>query len=376
MLDQIRVALITDFALPGRAPGGGTQAAAGRLARALSSRGVSVAVVAPLVGRRARSEATVDGIQVIHLSDPDRLSTLRSLRPWRRAAVRVVAELGVDLVHGQGVLGGGLPACDIDRVPRVVTAHGNARSDTVGEYGGLGAHARVLLRDRLVRRVIARSDVLINVHPDWRVNLPAPPRRLVYVPNIVDEAYTAVERRPEPGRVLYCGGGPRRIKGADVLFAAWPDVTRRVDDARLVAVGWPEGTAPTLEGAAGGRIELRGRLSPAVLAEEMARASVVVVPSRFEVAPLVLAEAWSVGAPVVATAVGGIPALADGAAQLAAPDDPRALAEGIVAVLRGDVDTDAMVREGHRRGHYHDASAVADAHLAVYRDLLDGGAEP
>ena len=351
-------------------PAGGTQSAAGRLARALAGLGVSVTVVAPLHGGGSGSDVTLDGVRVVHVPDADRLATLRSLRPWRRAAVSVIRELGVDLVHGQGMLVGGLPACDVEDLPRVVTVHGNARSDTLGAYDGVGAWARVALRERLVRQVIARADTVINVHPDWRINLPAPPRQLVHVPNIVDEAYRSTDRSPEPGRVLFCGGGPRRIKGADIVFAAWPAIAASVPDATLVAVGWPDGTRPSLDGLPRETIQVRGRLSPTELADEMARAAVLVVPSRFEVAPIVLAEAWSVGTPVVAARVGGIPALGAGAALLVDPQSPPALAAAVRSLLRGDVDPEPWVREGRQRAVAHTPASVAEAHLRLYRDLV------
>jgi glycosyltransferase involved in cell wall biosynthesis len=70
----------------------------------------------------------------------------------------------------------------------------------------------------------------------------------------------------------------------------------------------------------------------------LSRASCVVVPSRVtasgrtEGTPLIALEALAAGVPVVASAVGGLTALAP-AARLVPPDDPRALAASIDAVL-------------------------------------------
>ena len=54
------------------------------------------------------------------------------------------------------------------------------------------------------------------------------------------------------------------------------------------------------------------------------RASVLVIPSQFEVAPVAVAEAWALRVPVVATRVGGMSTFANGAAALepAEPDRP------------------------------------------------------
>ncbi|HEX6788039.1 MAG TPA: glycosyltransferase, partial [Gaiellaceae bacterium] len=101
----------------------------------------------------------------------------------------------------------------------------------------------------------------------------------------------------------------------------------------------------------------------------MSRASVLVIASEFEVSPIVLAEAWAVGLPVVAAAVGGIPALATDAALLV-ERDADALARGLITVLTSPEHAAALTAEGKRRAEQHRAAAVAAAHVALYNDLL------
>ena len=67
--------------------------------------------------------------------------------------------------------------------------------------------------------------------------------------------------------------------------------------------------APMLE-AVDGQPWLRWQRSIATVEPALAIADVIVQPSRFEGIPLILLEALSLGKPVVATAVGGIPELA------------------------------------------------------------------
>jgi glycosyltransferase involved in cell wall biosynthesis len=101
----------------------------------------------------------------------------------------------------------------------------------------------------------------------------------------------------------------------------------------------------------------------------MARASVLVIPSQFEVSPIVLAEAWALGLPVVATSVGGLRAIAEGAA-LIVPRRTEALAAGIVHALAAEGDVDQLVEEGRRRAQSHRAEAVARAHIALYTEVI------
>jgi glycosyltransferase involved in cell wall biosynthesis len=336
-----------------------------RLVRALARAGLDVAVVAPSAGRPLDPVHVFHGVRVQHIRQPARFALATNMLSWRRAAARAIEALRPDAVHGQGVGTGGLAACDVSGIPRVVTAHGNARADTLAHYKGIPGSARARLRDRISRRIVSEADAIVNVHPDWRVNLPVRPERSIYIPNIVDEVFFAVERDPRPGVVLYCGG-PKSIKGWDVLLGAWPSIRRAVPGASLRAAGFSDvASVPS----AAGLVPL-GVLRAEELAAEMARASVVVIPSRYEVAPLALSEAWAVGVPVVTTTAGGLERLAKGAAVQVPAEQPVALAEAVNRVLTDDAGAETIVREGAERAARQTSASVASAHVALYEELL------
>ena len=69
------------------------------------------------------------------------------------------------------------------------------------------------------------------------------------------------------------------------------------------------------------------------VADLLAAADVVVLPSRWEGRPLVVEEALRAGAPLVATSVGGVPDMVGDAALLVPPDDAGALAAAVVSLL-------------------------------------------
>ena len=356
--------MLSEFPAPGTLPAGGPQIAATRLVPELVRRGVDVVVVAPASWTSNEAEFELDGGgTLVAVPVGARLQLAHGMRPWRRGARAVVERLKVDVVHGQNLLPGGIAAAGIAGVPRVLTSRGNMREDTAALYDGIGGAVRAHLRDRLARVAFEGADVVVSVNPDWRINLPAKPRRFEFIPNIVDEDFFAREHTPEPGLVLFAGGD-NPIKGWDLLEQAWPGVRKAVPGARLHVLGWHGNDRPNL----GESVSFEGWVSSRELEDRMARASTLVIASEFEVSPTVLAEAWAVGLPVVATAVGGIPALATDAAILV-ERTPGAVAEGIVAALSGGERVEGLVAEATRRVERHRATAVADAHTHLYEAL-------
>ncbi len=75
------------------------------------------------------------------------------------------------------------------------------------------------------------------------------------------------------------------------------------------------------------------------------------------------------GVPVVGTAVEGLPlTLGEGRGLFVAPEDPRALAAGIAAILRGEQYTD--LDGGRAYAGRFEAGLVAEQYAAVYRRLI------
>ncbi len=106
------------------------------------------------------------------------------------------------------------------------------------------------------------------------------------------------------------------------------------------------------------------------MADVMAAADLVVLPSRFEGLPLVLLEAMAMGIPVVATRVPGIiDALGATHPFLVPPDDPAALAVAMQAALRDDGPADAGML-GARFERAFTADRMAATVAGTYRQAL------
>lgn len=110
------------------------------------------------------------------------------------------------------------------------------------------------------------------------------------------------------------------------------------------------------------------------VADLLAAADLVVLPSRWEARPLVLQEAMRAGRAVIATDVGGIAELVGDAARLVPPGDVDALATAVTDVL-ADREQRAVLEAAslQRAQSWPDEATTATRVAAVYRELLGLG---
>jgi glycosyltransferase involved in cell wall biosynthesis len=100
------------------------------------------------------------------------------------------------------------------------------------------------------------------------------------------------------------------------------------------------------------------------------RATLVVQPSRHEGFGSVVLEAMALGAPVVASAVGGLPdALAGGGGRLIPPDDPAALARAVAELLEDPAGRGALSAAGRIAAREFGVERLVQRTLDVYRSL-------
>jgi glycosyltransferase involved in cell wall biosynthesis len=207
--------------------------------------------------------------------------------------------------------------------------------------------ATTVLPPAAVRAALRRSGTSTVLTPDPRVleRLGAscgdiPVRRLPSGAPRDDRRAQWADDRP----TIVFAGRAETVRGIDTLLTAFPRVLAAVPDARLRLLLIPRPELDSILSAAGAAalgdsLEVVTTPVPDLLAE-LSAAQVGVWPFKFDYVTsppaMAVAEALSVGLPVVATDVACVRAVVrpglDGV--LVAPADPAALARGIIGVLR------------------------------------------
>ena len=212
-----------------------------------------------------------------------------------------------------------------------------------------------------------------------------PPGRIRVVPNAIDhEQFRPAPSPPEGEPTVLYVGKIAPLKGALVLAEAIPHVLRRVPEARFVCVGSDHVTP----GAGSTRDRMRATLKPFGADERVhflepvprgelvamyQRAHVVVLPTFWDNFPNTVLEAMACGAPVVASAAGGVEEIVTHEREgvLVPPGDPERLEDAISRLL---LDPDrrremgAMARQKVLREYT--PQRVAQRTLEVYGEAI------
>lgn len=227
----------------------------------------------------------------------------------------------------------------------------------------LNGRAEGVLEDRVFRqRVVAEGRAIANADAVSSSSRDVLDRTRAYYNLALDDAEviyppssfvpTAERWRMEdcnPKQVLFIGRFDRH-KGGDLVIEAFSRVLREVPQAQLNFVGPDHGYTDScgrlwnvdsfvrdrLPGALeSGRVTLLGRQPFSALAALRRKAMVTTVCSRYENAPRALIEAMSIGCPIVAARVGGIPEILEDQRDglLHRPGDADDLATQIIELL-------------------------------------------
>ena len=203
------------------------------------------------------------------------------------------------------------------------------------------------------------------------------------LPNCID--LRALPVREKENLILFAGRVVAE-KGTDVFAAACATALPQLPGWRAEIIGadrsreggpdteFMRGVRATAEAAGIGMPGYRDY--PAVL-DAMARAAIVVVPSRWaEPFGLTALEALGAGATLVVSRRGGLPEIGGEAAVYIDPEDAASLAATLVALARDPARRAMLGAAGRARARLFDAPVVAAQLVELRRDVLAGARPP
>ncbi|MGH8249941.1 MAG: glycosyltransferase family 4 protein [Steroidobacteraceae bacterium] len=376
--ETLRVLMVGHFAGRRGENDGGVSAVMSFLADAYLERD-DIALTGARLGPAARDETCDEHLGFPVHNIPSRsLGLATGFSYQRRRFHEIVRRTSPDIVHGQGADVAGFLASRSGR-PAIVTVHG-----MIGEDARYKSRIVDRLRETLVSRLIEKPLVgrlpsLILISPYVADYYGAAIRGVIHdIPNPVSRDYFELERRPEPGRILYAGRVIPR-KGIVDLVLAFSKLAGNLNPRLVIAGSLSDKTyveqvrrVVSDQGVAD-KVELLGLLNETELLNQFARAQLLVLPSYQETAPMVVIQAMAAGLPVVASRICGIPH------QVADARSGFLFTPGDVAALHGHFDrllsdtglSSAMGAEARRiaEARFH-VSKVAAATVDAYRATI------
>jgi glycogen(starch) synthase len=356
---------------------GGLQTVTRQLASALRERGHQLKVLANCYPRTLAASEVLDGVQVVrwHFLLP-RLQQLLSLRFDLFLAGFLYLPLTLmrlvfllrgerpDVVNLHFV---GAPAMFVliarwfARFRLVVSTHGD-------DVEGLAARGWF---DRWVFRSLLRRAEVVTACSQY----------------LLDEALQIEESAREKGRVIHNGIEASQasvVRNTRGVFAAGRMVPKKGFDVLLRAHATdPTQSRLTLIGdgperesleqlsrtlGMNGEVRFRGNQDHAQVLEEMAAADLVAIPSLQEPFGLIALEAMSLGKPIVASRVGGLPEVLEGAdALLVKPGDANELSVALDEVRRRLLDDPKFGARNRELALRFSAQRMVESYLQAYQ---------
>jgi glycosyltransferase involved in cell wall biosynthesis len=232
---------------------------------------------------------------------------------------------------------------------------------------------------RLVPMLMRLADCIVVPSPFLARVFAASGLTAIVIPNSIDTTSLRWRERLSPRPRILANRNLESLYAVHHVITALLDLQRHFPEASLTVAG---------DGAERGRLEAQvrdlglhnvtflGRVEPTRMPELYDDADIYVNASLIDNMPLSLIEASLAGIPIVTTDAGGIPDMLDhGRSALVVPrDDPKALANGILRVLREPGLGAALAKHAYDDARVrYDSVRLGRIWAECYRDVCREG---
>jgi glycosyltransferase involved in cell wall biosynthesis len=290
---------------------------------------------------------------------------------------RAVRRLRPEVVHGQGSERYAALAAAFSGFPNLITIHGNMQSHArlyqarPFTFFWLCAHLEALTVRRTGGVLCLTNHTLREVRNQAR--------RTWLLPNAVNSRYFTVQRQPDPRPTILCVADILAHKNQLRLIEALAPLAAQ-SGLRLKFAGAGLALDPYFQ-------EFKRRLTGSLWCEyegfwpldrllaELARATLLVLPSLEDNCPMAVMEAMAAGVPVAAARVGGVPDLIEPGRNgelfdSLSIEDMRAQIGGLLA--RADYREQLGLAGRQAARERFTPAVIAAGHRRIYEELLKG----
>ncbi|MBV8533838.1 MAG: glycosyltransferase family 4 protein [Verrucomicrobia bacterium] len=292
-----------------------------------------------------------------------------------RAVRRKLKEIRPDIVHAQGTERDCAISAVFGGYPNAVTLHGNMR--LIANLHRAKPWSYLRLAALLEHLALRRTGGVICITAYTKRNVQKLNSRTWIVPNAVDPCFFSMSNKPSEPPTILCVGLVCSRKNQNALIEALVPLREKREFSLLFLGKAPPDTVYTerflrlvakhswiRHAGFTGRVELR---------EELAKATVLVLPSLEDNCPMVILEAAAAGVPVVAAGVGGVPDLVEHnvTGLLCNPYKDTEVRDCVQLVLENPEHAQKMAIQAKQRAieRFHPL-AVAGQHIKIYTEIL------
>ncbi|MBI1194393.1 MAG: glycosyltransferase [Gammaproteobacteria bacterium] len=360
-------------------PKGGVESVTVNLARAMARLpGNEVHVVTLERGLKEAVEELDNDIRVHRLPDPGWPQIVDILcGPGRRRLIEKIRELKPDIVHSHethGLFLDGIP------FPHVFTLHGFDHANIVAGDERM-KHLRSFVWGKVEAAALVRLNHIISISPYVEAMIRKLTHAIIHpIDNPLDLRFFETPRQAALVRRILCVGWVSERKNTLGSIRAFAKLIARGHEAELIIAGQEKEAAYLQqvndlirERKLGDRVRLIGHINHQMLLDELGKASILLLPSYQENAPMVIAEAMAMRVPVVTSNLCGMPFMVEEGTSgyLVDPNDTGEIAEALVRIIESDERYASMCARSREiaEARFH-PDVVAAKHMAVYESVI------